>query len=285
MQNFFRAKRSGSVPVAILFVLCLTFLSILGSAYLSVGIGNPVNKVTRSLLSSTTFKSDAGTYFVSKALENAKGEERSLLLKKGAQISAAVTAFLGNPIFKSELDQISDIAYAYYSSGNSSYQSIDVKPVAGLALISLESVDSQFAQLKKELDKIKPIKLQPQKSGPNPAQVKSDLQLVLLLLFILSLITLMLYLRFARAGKAALRTLGIIFAAEGIFLVILNGLASTVLKNQATKATEPLAREAIPIVAHSLLASMLALGAIELIAGLIFMITSLLKRVNVNGQR
>ena len=202
-----------------------------------------------------------------------------------AQISAAVTAFLGNPIFKSELDQISDIAYAYYSSGNSSYQSIDVKPVAGLALISLESVDSQFAQLKKELDKIKPIKLQPQKSGPNPAQVKSDLQLVLLLLFILSLITLMLYLRFARAGKAALRTLGIIFAAEGIFLVILNGLASTVLKNQATKATEPLAREAIPIVAHSLLASMLALGAIELIAGLIFMITSLLKRVNVNGQR
>ena len=102
MQNFFRAKRSGSVPVAILFVLCLTFLSILGSAYLSVGIGNPVNKVTGSLLSSTSFKGDAGTYFVSKALESAKGDERSLLLNKGPQISATVTAFLGKSVKESE---------------------------------------------------------------------------------------------------------------------------------------------------------------------------------------
>jgi len=129
MGILLKAKRGGAVPSAIFFTIFFILLSLAGSVYLSVGIGNPVNKVTNSLLSSATFKADAGNYFVSKALDTATGDERALLLKKGPQISAAVTAFLGNPVFKGELGAVSDIAYNYYTGGTKARQSIDVKPI------------------------------------------------------------------------------------------------------------------------------------------------------------
>jgi len=267
MALLLKAKRAGSVPAAIFFVLFFTLFSLLGSVFLSVGTGNPVNKVTHSLLSSQSFKTDAGTYFVSKALESAKGDERSLLLKKGPQISQTVTSILSNPIFKSEIDQISNIAYTYYTSGNQTKQTIDVKPVVQLALLGLEAVDPQFRQLNKELAKIKPITLKPQTNGPSASKVKSNFKLGVLALLVLSLLTLGLYLLFAKSAKAALRTLGIILMSEGFFLVVIEVVASAVVKSQATKATESLAREAIPIGAHPLLAPLTSVGILELLLG------------------
>ncbi len=283
MGILLKAKRGGAVPSAIFFTIFFTLLSLAGSVYLSVGIGNPVNKVTNSLLSSATFKADAGNYFVSKALETATGDERALLLKKGPQISAAVTAFLGNPVFKGELGAVSDIAYNYYTGGTKARQSIDVKPILQLALLGFESVDPQFSKLSKELNKIKPIKLQPQTNGPDASQIKSYFTLGVGLLLALSVLTLLLYLLFAKSLRAAIRVPGIILVSDGLLLVILNIVATAVVKHQADTATESLAREAIPIAAHSLISPLMTTGVAELLLGVVLLVLSYSKRVNVNS--
>ena len=252
--------------------------------YLSVGTGNPVNKATGSLIASKSFKTDAGTFFVSKALETAKGDERALLLKKGPQISAAVTSILNNPIFHDELNGLSNTAYTYYTSNTKVEQSINIKPIVQLALLGLESVDPQFSQLKKELDKIKPIKLQPQKNGPNAAQVKSDFSLGVLLLLLLSLATFILYILFAKSGSAARRVAGIILLSDGVLLIVINIVANAIVKHQASTANESLAREAIPIAAHPLIAPFFTIGILELLIGVVLVVTTYLKRVNINRQ-
>ena len=284
MTFLFKSKRAGAIPSAIFFTIFFTLLSIIGSLYLAIGIGNPVNKATDSLIASQSFKHDAGTYFVTKALETAKGDERKVLTEKGPAISQTITAFLGNPIFHSELNQISDTAYHYYTSGTKVPQSIDVKPLANLALLGLVAVDPQFAQLKKELDKIKPIDLKPQNNGPDAASVKSDLTLVVLLLLLLSLLTLFLYLLFAKKGKSAARTVAYILLGDGLLLLVINIVAKSIVSNQATKATETLAREAIPIAASPLLSPLFSLGLFEVIIALILYGVTYLKRMNVKSE-
>lgn len=284
MSFLLKGRRGGAIPTAIFFALFLTLFSLLGSFYESVGSGNPVNKVTGALISSQSFKVDAGKYFVSKALETAKGDERKLLLQKGPQISAAVTQILSNPILHSQLDQISNSVYSYYTSNSKVEQSIDVKPLLQLSLLGLESVDPQFVQLKKELDKIKPIKLQPQTKGPNASQVKSDFTLVVALLLLLALFTLALYLLFSKSRKGALRVVGITLLSDGLFLIVLNLVAGAIIKHQASTASESLIREAIPIAAHPLTAPIFTLGFIEFLFGFILVALTFLKRVNVNSQ-
>ena len=277
MSQLLKAKRGGAVPSAIFFTIFFTLLSIVGSIYLSIGVGNPVNKVIDGLLSSTSFKQDAGDYFVSKTLETASGDERALLLKKGPQISATVTTILSNSLFKDVVESISDIAYHYYVGGSKAQQSVDVKPIVELALPILESVDPQFSKLSKELDKIKPIKLQPQTKGPDVAQIKSYFTLGVWLLLGLSLFTLLLYLRFAKSLRSALRVPGIVVLSVGVFLVGLNIVATAIVKHQVATATESLAREAIPIAAHTLITPLMTNGVVELLLGLVLLALSFSK--------
>mgnify|MGYP006268321411 CR=1 FL=1 len=285
MATFFRGKRGGAISSAIALVIFLALFSIVGSVYLAVGTGNPVNKVTNSLLSNQTFKVDAGKYFVSKALETATGDEKKLLTQKGEAISQTVTSILGNPILKSEVNGIGDIAYHYYTDGNSQARTIDVKPLATLALLGLEAVDPQFSKLQKELNKIKPIDLKPQNNnGPSPSTIKSLLSLSAIALFVLSIVFTLLYLLFARSRSKGLKTLSYIYLGEGIFLFIVQLIAKSIVNSQAQKASESLAREAIPIAASSLLASFITLVLVELVFALGFFGASFLKRVDVNGQ-
>jgi len=284
MGILLKAKRAGAVPSAIFFTIFFTVLSIAGSVYFAIGVGNPVNKATNSLLSSTSFKNDAGTYFVTKALESATGDERNLLNKKGPQISATVTSFLGNPVFKGELNAISNIAYNYYTGGAKARSSIDVKPILQLALLGFESVDPQFAQLSKELNKIKPITLQPQTNGPDASQIKSYFTLGVWILLVISLLTLFLYLVFAKNVRFALRFPGIVLLSDGVLLVVLNIVATSVVNHQAAKATESLAREAIPIAAHPLISPLMTTGIVELLLGTVLLALSYSKRMNVDSQ-
>ena len=278
MSQLLKAKRSGAIPSAIFFTIFFTLLSIAGSIYLSIGVGNPVNKVIDGLLSSTSFKNNAGGYFVSKALESATGDERKLLTEKAPQISATVTTILSNSAFKVAVESISDTAYNYYVGGTKERQSIDVKPILRLALPIFESVDPQFSKLSKELDKIEPIKLKPQTQGPDFAQIKSYFTLGVLLLLLLSILSLLLYLRFANSLRSALRVPGIIVLSIGIFLISLNITATAIVKHQAATSTESLAREAIPIAAHALTSPIMINGAVGLLLGLLLLGLSFLKR-------
>lgn len=279
-----KAKRGGAIPSAISFTIFFMVLSIVGSIYLSIGVGNPTNKVLSGLLSSTSFKENAGEFFVSKTLETAEGDERKLLIEKASQISTAVTVILSNPNFKKEIESISDIAYNYYINGEKVQQSIDVKPILQLALPIFESVDPQFSKLSKELDKIKPIKLKPQNNGPDIAQIKSYFTLGLWLLLNLSIITLFFYLLFANSFRSALRVPGIIVMSVGIFLAMINIVGSAIVKNQAATVTEPLAREAIPIAAHTLISQFMINGVLELLLGSVLLALSFLKRVKVDPE-
>lgn len=280
MSFLLKAKRGGAVPSAIFFIIFSTLLSIVGSIYLSIGIGNPANKVIDGLLSSTSFRENAGGFFVSKMLETAEGEQHKLLLEKAPQISTAVTVILSNPAFKEEVESISDIAYNYYINGAKIEQSIDVKPILKLALPIFESIDPQFAKLSKELDKIKPIKLQPQTNGPDVAQIKSYFTVGFWLLINLSLITLFFYLLFANTLRSALRVPGIIVLSVGVSLIITNIVTTAIVKNQAATAIEPLTREAIPIAAHPIISPLMTNGVVEILLGLVLIAFSFLKRVN-----
>ena len=280
MSQLLKAKRGGAIPSAIFFTIFFTLLSIAGSIYLSIGVGNPVNKVIDGLLSSTSFKNDAGDYFVSKALESATGDERKLLTEKAPQISATVTTILSNSAFKVAVESASDTAYNYYVGGTKERQSIDVKPILQLALPIFESVDPQFSKLSKELDKIKPIKLQPQDKGPQASQIKSYFTLGIWLLLVLSLLSLLLYLRFANSLRSALRVPGIIVLIIGLVLITLNIAATSIVKHQAATATEPLAREAIPIAAHTLISPLMTNGVVGLLLGLLLLTLSFLKRMH-----
>lgn len=285
-QLFIKGKRGGAVASTIFLVIFFTLFSLLGSVFLSVGVGNPVNKATSSLLSSPTFKSDAGQYFVSKALQTATGDERALLLKMGAQISGTVTNLLSNPILQQYLNQISDVAYRYYLTNAKNSQSIDVRPLLQLALLGFESVDPQFSKLDNELAKIKPIKLVPQKYGRKLFQIKSTLLLALLALFLLSLISFFIYLRFAKTWKGVFKTSGIILLIEGVLLVCVNAIAKTIVNQQVKSVSNSLAREAIPTVAQSFLSTLMNVGLVELIVGLILLLLSYIKsleRVDVHG--
>jgi len=277
MSFLLKAKRGGAIPSAIFFTIFFILLSIVGSFYLSVGVGNPANKVIGALLSSTSFKNDAGEYFISKTLETANGDELKLLTEKGPQISATVTTILSNSEFKMAIESISDTAYNYYVGGAKNRQSIDIKPILQLALPIFESVDPQFSKLSKELDKIKPIKLQPQTKGPDVAQIKSYFTLGVWLLLGLSLFTLLLYLRFAKSLRSALRVPGIVLLSVGVFLITLNIAATAIVKHQAATATESLAREAIPIAAHTLITPLITNGVVELLLGLVLLALSFSK--------
>ncbi len=285
MAIFLKAKKAGSIPALVFFSIFFTLLSILGTIYVSVGIGNPVNKVTHTLWTNQAFRVDAGNYFVSKALETATGDERKLLLQKGPEISATVTSFLANPVFHQEVDQLSNVVYNYYVSGTTTKQTVDVKPIVNLGLLGLESVDPQFSKLKKELDKIKPIKLQPQKNGPSATNIKSTFTLVTIFLLLLSLLSLFIYSLFARSLKSLLRKVGVTIFVDGILLIVIDLVAAAVINHQASTSSESLAREAIPLAAHPLIAPFLIFGILELIIGLALAIPSFLKRMNVNGQR
>lgn len=279
MKFFFKQKRVGAIPGMIFLVLFFTLLSILGSVSLALDTGNPLNKMTHNLWESKTFKTNAGKYFVSKNLESSTGDERTLLLEKGPQISTALTQLLGNPLFHRELDKISNEVYAYYAGESKKEQSVDLRPIANLALTGLASIDPQFKDLKKEIDKIKPFKLRPQIDGPNVAQILTVLHLALVSLFILACSMLFLYLIFAKSRKEALRWLGVLLLIEGLFLIALFSITKSLIAQQASTSTESLVREALPLGAQPLLAPFLTLGVTELFIGLALFLTSFIKRV------
>ena len=74
--------------------------------------------------------------------------------------------------------------------------------------------------------------------------------------------------------------LGITFLADGILLVVIYEVAIAIINNQATKASESLAREAIPIAAHPLLHPIMTIGIPELVLGVLLVVVSFVKALH-----
>ncbi|CAB4915613.1 unannotated protein [freshwater metagenome] len=280
MTLFLKAKRAGSIPSLIFFVIFFTLFSILGSVFLALESGNPINKVTHSLYGSQSFNEEAGKYVVNKFLEKSTGEERTIFLEKGPQISTAVTNLLGNPLFHQEADKISEVVYSYYAMGSKEIKSVDVRPIANLALAGLVNIDPQFKELNKELDKIKPIKLKAQKDGPDVAQIRSILNLAIVLLLVLSFAMLFLYVMFARSRKDTLRWPGLVLFLQGVSLTSIFLVANSLIANQVNTSKDSLLRIGLPLAAHPLLAPFMLVGLLELIIGLGLFVGSFLRQLN-----
>lgn len=278
MSRFLQAKRGGAVPAAIFFTLFFILFLVAVGLFASVGVGNPLSKVTHSLLASETFKVDAGTFAVSEMSKKASGEEATLLTEKGPAIAAAFTGVLGEPDFQQQLDAVTQEIFDFYSQGAQGNQSVDLVPLANIVVSGLEAVDPQFAALHEQISAMKPIDLKPQKNGPDVKQVLTQFRLVVLLLFLLSLFTLVLYVYFAKSAHGVLKTLGWIFSVEGVFLVALTLVGHSLATNQANKATQSILHDVVPLAANTILMPLKMLGFVEIVVGVAMIITSIVRR-------
>ncbi|MEI6405524.1 MAG: hypothetical protein WCO64_07115 [Actinomycetes bacterium] len=284
MSRFLQAKRGGALPAAIFFTLFFTLFSVAAGLFASVGVGNPLNKVTHSLLKSDTFKVDAGTYLVSELNKKAGSEEATLLTDKGPAIAAAFTGVLNNSVFEQQLDSVTDTVFAYYSQGSQGMQSVDLVPIVNMVVTGLEAVDPQFSALRDPLSTMKPIDLKPQSSGPNVKQVLSDFRILVLALFLLSLMTGVLYVYFAESFNGVLKTLSWIFSVEGVFLIALAVVGKSVATSQANQAAQSIVHEVVPIVSSTLLTPLKVLGVLELLIGLGMLAPSVIRRFQKTGS-
>ena len=267
-QILYKSRRGLAVTAGIFVFLLATLLPIVSGVWSIAGSGNPITPVTHSLLASEEFRNTAGQEFVTKALKDASGDEKRLLTEKGKNIAQALSGLLGQPAFETELNKITATAYEYFSNGAKSPTTIDVKPIANMALAALTQVDKEFANLKKEIGKLKPIDLKPQASGPDIVQIRKILNLVFFAVLGLFLIFNLIYLRYSRSVTAALRVIGSEFIYCGVIGLVINLVGSSVVKSQAAKSTEPIAQVAIPIVARQELAIFMTIGIVGLVVGL-----------------
>ena len=276
-QLLFRSRRGFAVTTGIFTFLLATILPIVTGIWTIAGSGNPITPVTHALLTSSDFRNTAGKEFVRKALKDASGDEKRLLTQKGKEISMALSGLLGEPAVESEINKLTNTAYDYFSTGAKTPTSIDVKPLADMALSALTQVDKEFSNLKKEIGKIKPIDLKPQTSGPNIVQIRSILNLAFFAVIALILLFNLIYLRYSRSLTSALRTIGSELIYVGIIGLIINLVGGSLVKSIAAKNSEPLAQVAIPIVARHELAIFMTIGIVGLVVGGVLQVLSFTK--------
>lgn len=277
--NWFKSQRGIALSASILMFILATLLPAITGFWSLLGKSNPAVPITHSLLRNSDFRSVAGQEFVNKLSSDATGDAKSLLAKKSNEISAAVSDLLSQPAFESEVDKITNTAYEFYVNGSQNAASIDVKPLASLALSSLSQVDKQFSKLKKEVDKVKPIELKPLENGPNFSQIRKNINLIFYLVLVFFILLNLLYVRYAKNLPSALRIVGSQFVYTGVIGLAINLVGNSVVSNIAEKNSQPLAKVAIPIVAHQELGIFMTFGGIALIVGLIPLVISFTRYV------
>ena len=257
--------------------LLATLLPVVTGVWSIAASGNPVTPITHSLLRDTEFRDTLGLEFVKKFSKEATGAEKDLFTKKGKEISTAVSNLLSQPEFELEVDKISSGVYNFYKTRSEKTTSIDVKPIADMTLTALTQVDKQFLILKKELGSLKPIKLKPQTSGPDFAQIREILNLTFFGILTLFILVNILYFRYSKNIRGALRIAGSQFIYMGVSALAINIVGNSLIGNFAAKNSEELTKVAIPIVAQQELGIFITLGLVGVLAGLVLQTLSLTK--------
>ncbi len=282
---FFRSKRGIAIPVVILIALVSTLWALVAPIWMTVGRSNPINGVTHTLLSNSSFKTAAGQYFVTKLKEGASGKELVLLNKKETQISTAVTDLLSSPEFKTNLDSATTQIYNYYILGSEEAKTISVKPIAVQALRAITQVDPKFKRLQKEVDKIKPIVLKPLTDGPDLKQIHSSLNRELTLISLLLLALILLYAVFARKRNGFSRTVGSVFLYIGTLDIAIHTVGTAIANSQIKTISDGLVRAAAPIIIPQLLSPLMTIGITFSILGVIGVALSFIKQNSEASQR
>ncbi len=267
-----------AIPVVILIALVSTLWALVAPVWMSVGHSNPINGVTHVLLSNSPFKTTAGQYFVTQLKEDASGKELILLNMKETQISTAITDLLSAPEFKTNVASITTQIYNYYILGSEQAKTISVKPIAVQALSAITQVDPQFKRLQKEIDKIKPIALEPITNGPDLKQIHSSLNLAFTLISLLLLVLMLLYAVFARKRNGFSRTVGSVFLYIGVLDIAIHAVGTAIANSQIKTISDDLVRAAAPIVIAQLLSPLMTIGIVFSILGVIGVVLSFIKQ-------
>ena len=276
-ELLFKSRRRLAVTAGIFVFLLASILPIVTGVWSIAGFGNPITPITHALLTSTDFRNTAGEEFVRKALKDAAGDEKQLLTQKGKDISRALSNLLGEQAFESEINKVTTTAFDYFSTGAKMQTSIDMKPIANMALSALTNVDKDFSNLKEEIMKLKPITLKPQTSGPDIVQIRKILNLVFFGFIFLFVLLNLIYLRYSQSLSSALRTIGSEFIYFGVISLIINLVGGSVVKSVAEKNSDPLAQVAIPIVAREELAIFMTIGIVGLVVGAVLQVLTFTK--------
>jgi len=263
---FLTAKRGPAIAFALLSTLILIILPIVSGVYLAVGKSNPAPKIAHSLLAKSEFRDAAANKLIESISKDSKGVEALLFKANGKEIRVALSDAMGTKAFEDEIVGITHKAYDFYVDGDSQSATIDIRPIASMALTAISKVNPLFSLAKDQIKDIAPIDLKSGDSDINLVQIKKEFTGLVFVLWIGFILFTALYWRFASNFHNGLKFSGIQSAVFAVISILIYLIGSAAGSSIASKSTDALPQIAIPIVAKAVISPFLTLGVLGFVA-------------------
>ncbi|MCX6425583.1 MAG: hypothetical protein NTV47_02335 [Actinobacteria bacterium] len=263
---FLTAKRGPAITFALLSTLILIILPIVSGVYLAVGKSNPAPKIAHFLLAKSEFRDAAANKLIESISKDTKGAEALLFKAKGKEIRVALSDAMGTKAFEDEVVGITHKAYNFYVDGDSQSATIDIRPIASMALTAISKVNPLFSLAKDQIKDIAPIDLKSGDSDINLVQIKKEFTGLVFVLWIGFILFSALYWRFASNLHNGLKFAGIQSAVFAVISILIYLIGSAAGSSIASKTTDALPQIAIPIVAKAVISPFLTLGVLGFVA-------------------
>jgi len=266
---FLTAKRGPAIAFAVLSTVLLIILPIVSGVYLAVGKSNPAPKIAHSLLAKSEFRDAAANKLIESISKDTEGAEALLFKDKGKEIRVALSDAMGTKAFEDEVVGITHKAYDFYVDGDTQAATIDIRPIASMALTAISEVNPLFSLAKDQIKDIAPIDLKSGESDIELVQIKKEFTGVVFVLWIGFILFSALYWRFASNLHNGLKFAGIQSAVFAVISILIYLIGSAVGSNIGSNSADQLPQIAIPIVAQSLLSPFLILAILGFITAAI----------------
>lgn len=262
MKNpiFITAKRGPAITFAVLSTVILIFLPVVSGVYLAVGKSNPAPKIAHSLLVKSEFRDAAANKLIESISKDSKGAEALLFKAKGKEIRVALSDAMGTKAFEDEVVVITNKAYDFYVDGDSQAATIDIRPIAAMALTAISKVNPLLSLAEDQIKDIDPISLTSAKSDVDLKQIKDGFMWLVFLLWIGFILFSALYWRFASNLHNALKFSGIQSAVFAVISILIYLIGSAVGSNIDGNSADQLPQIAIPIIVQSVISPFLTLA-------------------------
>lgn len=261
---FLTAKRGPAITFAVLSTVLLIILPIVSGVYLAVGKSNPAPKIAHSLLAKNEFRDAAANKLIESISKDTKGAEALLFKNKGKEIRVALSDAMGTKAFEDEVVGITHKAYDFYVDGDSQSATIDIRPIASMALTAISKVNPLFSLAEDQIKDIAPIDLKSGDSDINLVQIKKEFTGLVFVLWIGFILFSALYWRFTSNLHNGLKFAGIQSAVFAVISILIYLIGSAAGSSIASKSTDALPQIAIPIVAKAVISPFLTLAILGL---------------------
>jgi hypothetical protein len=247
----------------------LIFLPIVSGVYLAVGKSNPAPKIANALLAKSEFRDAAANKLIENISKDSEGIQALLFEAKAKEIRVALSDAMGTKAFEDEVVVITQKAYDFYVDGDAQSGSIDIRPIASMALKAFSKVAPLLSLAEGQIKDISPIALTSSKSDVDLKQIKNGFTWLVFLLWVGFILFSALYWRFASNLHNGLKFAGIqsaVFAAISILIFLIGSAAGGSIGGNSA---DQLPQIAIPIVAQALISPFLTLAILGFIVSAI----------------